>query len=584
MVGDTMRKRLLWSYFTIIIITVLITVLFQTKISQKIYMDEVKDRIKDNSKTVSWILKSYDTSYTKITDELSSKMVERITIIDKTGKVIADSDADIRYLENHKNRPEVKQAMKGKTAFVLRHSKSIDKTMIYYAVPISFKGENGAVLRLSVPIKSINAINSRFYKYVFLEAILGIIGGILLAYIYTDRISQPISEIARTSKYIASGHFECKLDVEFDDEIGFLAKNFNFMVDKLNNLISQLKDRNIEIESILNSMITGVIGIDINHNILYANPVAERWFNIDFRQLKGKNILDAIRNSKLDNALAQSIEERIEHFEDLIIQDRDRYYKIYINLTKYEYKVTGAVIVIQDITDEKNYNDMRTQFVANVSHELKTPLTSILGFIETLKMVEIDDVETRDKFLGIIESESKRLQNLINDLLNISILENKKEDIEYTNVNLYITIDEVVTILSKSAIAKNINIFVKCDPDIGIMGDKDRIKQMLINLVDNAIKYSPNSGEVGVYVTEIDKNIVIDVKDTGIGIAASDISRLFERFYRVDKSRSRNLGGTGLGLAIVKHIVMSMHGDIKVESKLNEGSKFTITLPKVQQE
>lgn len=578
-----MRKKLLWSYFTVVIIAVLSTAFFQTKISQKVYMDELKDRIIDNSKTVSWVLKNYDDSYTKITNGLSDKIVERITIIDKTGKVLADSDADVRYLENHKNRPEVKKAMHGKSSFVTRYSKSIDKEMLYYAVPIKFTGQKVAVLRLAVPIKSKNIIDDKFYKYVFLEILFALIGGILIAYYYTDRISSPISEMSRTAQYIASGHFECKIDVEFDDEIGFLAASFNFMVDKLNSLIRQLKHQNIEKESILNSMITGVIGINIDHNVLYINPIAEQWFNIDLDQVKGKNILDAIRSSKLDNALAQSIENGIEHFEDLIIQDRDRYYKIYINLTKYEHKVNGAVIVIQDITDQKSYNDMRTQFVANVSHELKTPLTSILGFVETLKMVDIDDVETKNKFLGIIEKESKRLQNLINDLLSISVLENKKEHVEYTNVNVKDCIDEVITILSNSALSKNIKLNVQCEQKFEITGNRDRVKQMFINLVDNAIKYTPNGGKVGIYVTDLQDRISISVEDSGIGIAQADISRLFERFYRADKSRSRNLGGTGLGLSIVKHIVMSMQGDIKVESKMNVGSKFIVILPKEQE-
>jgi two-component system phosphate regulon sensor histidine kinase PhoR len=460
--------------------------------------------------------------------------------------------------------------------------------MLYYAVPVNLKytNGNGSVLRLSIALRDIELLTNKLYQYVIIDMIFGIFVGIIVAYFYTRSISKPIGEMVKTSKYIAQGNFETKLEVNTNDEFAVLGASFNFMVDALNNLIMELKSRNSEIESILNSMITGVIGIDVNHKILYINPMAKKWFNVDYENFKGKNILDIVRSSRLDKAIVDVLDKNRKNLKSVVIQNGDRYYKIYINLMKFEEKAEGAVIVIQDVTEEKNYSEMKTEFVANVSHELKTPLTSIMGFIETLKDVEIDDIETRDKFLGIIESEAKRLQNIINDLLDISYLENsraKPESVELTEFKVGDLINDVVLILSKASLTKKIKIQQYCDENIVFTANRDKLKQLFINLVDNAIKYNVTNGKVSIRANETETDLIISVEDTGIGIPKEHIDRLFERFYRVDKSRSRAQGGTGLGLAIVKHIVMSMNGKVEVISEVGKGTKFIVSLPKIAQ-
>jgi two-component system, OmpR family, phosphate regulon sensor histidine kinase PhoR len=383
------------------------------------------------------------------------------------------------------------------------------------------------------------------------------------------------------SSKIAAGSYDRRIILKSRDEVGQLAETFNNMAEKLEITINDLYDKKNKLEAILKSMQSGVIAVDRSGKIILVNPIAINMFGFD-KGIVGKHILEAIRNIEL---------------EDIIIKQQDENKEIVLNYPEKRvlrvkaapiidndktHKKLGVVVVMQDITEIKQLEKIRTDFVANVSHELKTPLTSIKGFTETLKNGAINDVITREKFLDIINVEADRLTRLINDILIISELENKRQNILFEKINVNDALEEIEDMMFNLAKLKNISLTFNKNNDIpDIAGNHDKVKQLFINLIDNAIKYTHEGGKVDVKVYYINGKVSIEVADTGIGISKEHISRLFERFYRVDKGRSRAMGGTGLGLAIVKHIVATMNGEIKVNSELGKGTTFIVILPKV---
>ena len=338
----------------------------------------------------------------------------------------------------------------------------------------------------------------------------------------------------------------------------------------------------------MSSVVNGIVAIDSLERVLFINPAAERILGIHDREIVGKHLLQVVRNNSIDNYLSTILKEK-KYFDTEILLDGhdEKILKFYANPIKQTDKsdIKGIIITIQDITELRKLERMRTEFIANVSHELKTPLTSIKGFVETLKMNDMDNRQDNMRFLSIIEDEANRLYRLINDILALSELEQKKAATKKDRINIENSIVEVLSILNGQGEEKNIMLSMDVQEGLkSIKGDSDRLKQMLINLVDNAIKYTPQNGKVKVEAyNQADEagrdSVVIKVIDNGIGIPEQHISRLFERFYRVDKARSRKVGGTGLGLAIVKHIVILFNGSIEVSSVVGKGTEFKIILP-----
>lgn len=339
----------------------------------------------------------------------------------------------------------------------------------------------------------------------------------------------------------------------------------------------------------MSSVVNGIIAIDSAEKVLFINPVAERLLSITDRETVGKHLLQVIRNNSIDNYLKIILKDRKFFDTEITIDDpEEKVLKLYANPIKQvnENDFEGIIITIQDITELRKLERVRTEFVANVSHELKTPLTSIKGFAETLKAEDIDKQDA-DRFLSIIEDEADRLYRLINDILSLSELEQKKKKTKEVRETIKIdkAVEEIFAMLKSQSDKKNIELSMNVQAELySLSGDPDKFKQMLLNLVDNAIKYTPENGKVWVEAYNItdrdDKGkVVIKVADNGIGIPKQHIPRLFERFYRVDKARSRTVGGTGLGLAIVKHIVILFNGEIEVDSKVGKGTEFRIILP-----
>ena len=462
----------------------------------------------------------------------------RFTVINKDGDVIFDNE--IAKLDNHNNRQEIIDAFKNGSGSSVRYSASLSTSMVYVATKI----DDNTVIRSSVPVNNIRVFTSVTLKYYIAIILLVFVLSLFLAVKLVKIIVYPINELQKVTSKIENGDLNKRAIIYNYDEIGFLAQTFNNIADQLEIRIIDSLDKKNKLEAILESMESGVIAIDNNENIILINFIRE------IPEIGTKEV-----------KLFHPIERELRVKKSPIIN--------YLNNS------IGIVITVQDITDIKRLENMRSEFVANVSHELKTPLTSIKGFSETLRYV--DDSETKNKFLDIIDKESERLTNLINDILILSNIENiHKMESEYFNPGD--VIENVLDMVKSQAYKKSIIIKYNDCFNSEILGSKDKFHQLAVNLIENAIKYSNENGIVKIDLTLEEQYFVFKVKDNGIGIPKNDIPRIFERFYRVDKSRSTR--GTGLGLAIVKHIVKLFNGEISVKSKVGIGSTFTVKIKK----
>ena len=400
---------------------------------------------------------------------------------------------------------------------------------------------------------------------------------------YTLNLRNYLKEFMYVSKKISNREFHTKINISAKGELGQLVDNFNYMIDKIDKTIHEVESKNIQLKSIVKSISHGILAIDIEGNVLLINKEAKEMIKADLStKVEGRNINVVIKDKDILREISKFIGSNKSNMSQITNKD-DIVYNIKLDpvyLQSSKNVIIGSIINIEDVTERVRLENMRSDFVANVTHELKTPLTSISGFVETLRINDNIDISTRNRFLGIIETESDRLKRLIDDILLLSFIENKEQE-GFEDVDIYSVFKEVYELTYTSAKVKDIDIEYNFEHEnMIIKSNRDYIKQIFLNLVDNAIKYTPNGGIVTTDVRYDDNYIIIKVIDNGIGICKEDKSRIFERFYRVDKARSRDVGGTGLGLAIVKHIVKSLHGTIDVESELNIGTKFIVKIPK----
>jgi len=396
------------------------------------------------------------------------------------------------------------------------------------------------------------------------------------------RVIKPLEEVNSAAREMARGNLDRELRIYTDDEFGELARSINDMARQLKNTIDEITEARNQASAILDSIADGVIAVNKSGEVLFVNPVVEKVFGINQKASQGKNILGVIRNYDVERLLEKALrtEKPVSQEIRLIYPEPKVFCVNATPLQGHSRQKGGAVVLFNDITQRKKLEDMRTEFVANVSHELRTPLTSIRGFLETLLEGKVEDQATIRRFLEIINRETARLTRLIDDLLNLSKIEERQVVHRWQAVQLLDTVNKAIVMFQAQAKEQNLELVTELPAELPVVrGDPDMLAQVLINLVDNAIKFTPAGGRITVRAGANEENVRIDVEDTGIGIPPENIPRIFERFYRVEKSRSRELGGIGLGLAIVKHIIRAHGGKTGVESIVGKGSKFSFTLP-----
>lgn len=556
-----MKKRIFIIFSSLVLIGVITTGILSLSFQRMIHLKSLEDKLNSNSILIKELVEKENMEnmdLNLLAKEYSKSIDVRVTFFDGKGNVVGDSTVE-------KKDEDVKDVLS-------------------ISIPIDNKEINISKLRLSVDSNNIDDLNKKFMKYLVISIFAGLIVAFLIGLRYIEHASDPYKELIEATKNISYGNYGEKVSLQQDDELGALANSFNNMSVKLDDTIKKLQESNTKLKATLTSVVDGLIALDNNFNLILFNPAAEKIFGIEGQKIMGKNILDVFledKTYKIFEGLTSN--ETIWEKEMEIYSPEYRVLNVYANpiiLNNDPTRKLGMVYLFQDVTKVKKLERVREDFVANVSHELKTPLTSIKGFIETLKGGAIEDKNVSYKFLDIIDVEVDRLNCLVDDLLLLSEIENKNSNTVYEYFNVEEIIDNLFQVLNKIAKEKNIILEKQIEENIPqLYGSYNHFRQMLMNLIDNGIKYTPNGGKVKVSVFEKDEKLVIKVKDTGIGIDKKHQNRLFERFYRADKARSRQVGGTGLGLAIVKHIVLMFNGKIDLQSEPNRGSIFTIEIP-----
>jgi two-component system phosphate regulon sensor histidine kinase PhoR len=507
----------------------------------------------------------------------------RFTIILPAGKVVGDSIETPEQMDNHANRPEIKQALSGERGRSIRYSDTLRQKMMYVAVPIVNGEKGGGVVRASLPITFIeNELNSIRIKIIIGGVIVAIVAaGVSLA--ISRRISRPLETLKKGAVRFAEGDLGHRLAIPDSAEMASLAEAMNQMAAHLEDRIKTVSDQRNEFETVLTSMLEGVIAVDNEERIVSMNQAAAKWFEIDPATYQNRNIQEIIRNIALQQFITASLASDVPLQRDFTLYNHnERILNVRSSpLADANQEQIGTLVVFNDVTQIRRLENMRRDFVANVSHELKTPLTAIKGFVETLQHGNVEKPEETERFLDIIQKHADRLNAIIEDLMMLSRIEqeDKEKPISFPESKFSDVLQAAAQICRPKAEEKKIHIDVIDVLGIVARFDPHLLEQAVVNLIDNAIKYSDSESTIQVVADHIGSEMVIRVQDQGIGIAKKHHNRLFERFYRVDKARSRNQGGTGLGLAIVKHIAQAHGGRVTVESRIGAGSTFTIHLP-----
>ncbi len=569
---DSIFLKIFLNFFIIILLLALFVFAFSFRVVKNHYIKTLVSDLKNlaitlSPEVLSFVEKERFKSLDDFVKRLGSETDTRITIVSVKGRVFADSKKDPALMENHRNRPEIIDALKNGFGYSIRFSKTVKKEMLYVAIPLKKSGKVIAFVRVSLFLRDINRLLDKLKgRLLFIVVAISLLA-LIFAFLVSKNLSKPIVELAKETEKIAEGNFNVKIDIKRDDEIGLLGKNFVEMAEKLKVLFNDLKLKQQELSNIISSLSEAIVVLDIEDCILFFNKAFRTFFG---NVRKGDKIYQYIRSHTFLNLIDEA-KKGSTTLKEIVIKGKPFLCSIAIVDENREY-----IVVLRDISEFKNLEKIKKDFVSNASHELRTPLTAIKGYLETLE----DEVSEQGRtFLDIVRRNTDRLTNIVNDLLTLSGIEDRGIE-ERVDVNLTSILKNVVFLFKQRAEEKGLSLEFKnrIESDAFIKGDPFKLEQAFINLVDNAIKYT-DKGKVDVLLEKVERGFLVKVSDTGIGIPEKSIERIFERFYVVDKSRSKSMGGTGLGLSIVKHIVMLHNGDIKVNSKLQEGSSFSVFLP-----
>ena len=585
------RRPLLWqlfpSYILVIVLSITVVTWFIVYSTKQFYLaqnaKELEARAVILRERMTGINFASDTAFIDdLCKRVGLKSATRITVILPTGKVIGDTDENPTKMENHANRPEIQEAVGGRIGVATRYSHTLYETMMYVAVPIIKDGQVSGIVRAAVPLTSIEHAFGSIYTKIIMGGLLIAILAMAISLYISRRIARPLVKMKQVAEHFTRGDFTHRLPIGKTEEIGLLAQTMNEMAKQLNEKIRTIVDQRNEREAILDSMVEGVIAFDPIERVIGLNRAAAQMLGVEIKQVTGRYLQESFRNTNLQKFVTRILDNGTTQDEEIGLQD-----KASVILHLYGSPIRseggqnlGAVIVLHDVTRLHQLETIRRDFVANVSHELRTPITSIKGFVDTLRDGGVHSPEDTSRFLGIIARQTDRLNSIIEDLLTLSELEQTGRG----NIGLEITelkgvLQNAVSACELKAAAKEIQIQIHCGDNLKANINTPLLEQAIINLIDNAIKYSEAKGSIEISAKSDSDAIAIRIADHGCGIEKTHLPRLFERFYRVDRARSRELGGTGLGLSIVKHIVSAHGGRVEVESMPGKGSTFSIFLP-----
>lgn len=526
--------------------------------------------------------------------ELSTRASARVTLVAADGTVMADSavrDSELSAVENHLARPEIQQALATGHGQDIRASHTTGERTMYRAMVMTpHPGSRPIFVRVGLPMVLLDREISKLQQNLVLALGLAFIVAVSLSVWLARSITQPLSDIALAAQQLAAGNQTVPIKTNSQDEVGLLATTLNHMADQLHAKIAELSEDRGQLLAMLTSMVEGVMVLDYRGHVLQVNPALERMFGVSRTEARGRPCAEVFRHQQLNELVSAILDTRANHEDEIVLAPTGRCLHIQASVAGGERENEAcAVLVFHDITELRRLEKIRKDFVANVSHELRTPLTSIKGYVEALLDGAKDDPDASTKFLDIILKQSDRLNLIIEDLLELSKIESGRVSFKEEPLDLRNVIDRTLSMIKPLADKKGHRLVSFVDETLPpVAGDEDRLAQVMTNLLDNAVKYTPEHGTITVAahlipkqagMTPSSQTIELSVTDTGIGIPEQDRPRVFERFYRVDKARSRELGGTGLGLAIVKHIVEGHRGQVWVEGNQPHGSRFVVRLP-----
>lgn len=517
--------------------------------------------------------------------EIAETARARLTVVLPDGQVLCDSHEDPARMDNHASRKEFDRALKNEAGFAIRSENRSGKPMMFVAVPVVVDGPVRGAVRVSRPMSEIDSTLQGVGRPLILAGALFALTAVALLYYFSRRIIGNIKEIQSGAERFTEGDFSFRLPLPVVSEFNSLSRTLNHMAVQLDDRIRTITEQRNEQQAILTSMVEGVFAIDRDETVIHMNEAAGRLFGVDPRFAQNKPLQAVVRNTRLLAFVTQSLESRDLQETDIELdwEGQVRYLQTRGTVLRNTHKESiGAVFVLYDVTRLRKLETMRRDFVANVSHELKTPITSIKGFVETLLDGALESPEDARRFLGIVSKQAERLNAIIEDLLSLSRIEQDSDTgaIVTQECHLREVLENAIGDCAPKATQKGIRIDLDCAKELIANVNPPLLEEAVVNLVDNAIKYSDPEKRILISAAQSSGAMTIQVRDEGKGIDQQYLPRLFERFYRVDKARSRQMGGTGLGLAIVKHIVQAHGGSVEVASTPGVGSIFSINLPK----
>ena len=519
-----------------------------------------------------------------IADRLGEQCGARVTVVTDDGVVAGDSSiplSAVPLMENHGSRPEILEAIASGTGNSIRYSNTLETDMAYVAVPFRTEQARG-VVRVALPLQQFRWIESHIWKIVLAALGIGLVLSVVLSWGTERLVSRPIERMTEVARRQAAGDFAVTASAPTHVELSSLAAALNEMAAQSKERLSRIREENAQLEAVLSGMAEGVMVTSAEGRILMVNPAFKRMMDVDAWCLN-KRPIEVVRNHDLQSVVDAAIDSapslREDAVFDLTLEWNQRIFQVHLTPIRIGERLHGVVAVFHDVTELRRLEQVRKDFVANVSHELRTPLTSIKGYVETLLDGAMDDSAAMRRFMTSVRHHADRLQALVEDLLQLSRIESGRYEVEFTSCRLDRISERVAEIFAKQIEGKQLDFSLRFETDRPARGDPELMERALSNLVDNAVKYTEKGGSIAIGTVERDDEIILSVADTGPGIPSEALPRIFERFFRVDRARSRELGGTGLGLAIVRHTMELLNGKAWVESRLGEGATFYLSLP-----
>ena len=585
----TFRWKLMGSYLCLVLLMGGVLYGYLNHTLGNYLLTEIKDNLANETKLAALMstreMMDLRRDAPAVAAVIGKEIKARVTIITNSGEVVGDSEVsadELRGLENHRNRPEILAARRDGTGTAIRYSSTLQTSMLYVARPLILKSGEGGTIRLAIPLALLDKTRSILHTIVGAAIALTLLAALVLSYVLSNFTSRSLRTMAAAAAQLGKGKFGLRVPVKSSDELGELAMVMNDMSTRIERQLTSISAERNRLDTILRGMGEGLMVTDARGVITLVNPAFRDLFAIG-EEIEGRPLIDISRHPALHNAYKSIIASKCEQLEEITLYagGEKTILTHWVPLLDGD-RLQGVVAVFHDISNIKRLEKIRRDFVANVSHELRTPVSVIKGYAETLLSGTLaSDPGRAVRFVEIIHSHSERLAALIGDLLILSELESGDSSLELTRISIEESVRHALTLLEQKAASKGITIDSSTLAGApSVMADLARLEQVFINLLDNAIKYTAENGSVAISATDAGKMLKISVTDSGMGIPAKDLPRIFERFYRVDEARGRDQGGTGLGLSIVKHIVQAHGGTLSVESCPGQGSTFSFTLKK----